>query len=138
MPKKKNTLFLITGPPMLKPDRKSTRLNSSHANIYPLSLHDALPIWHRGEAHRRRCVVDGVIDAEEEEHLVLDYRAADVEAKIVEVLRRLEGNAVKDKRRGIQRGVLEVVVRHAVELIGAALADLVINHAAASVLRGEG
>src|ERR1035437_9764321 len=26
-------------------DRKSTRLNSSHANIYTLSLHDALPIW---------------------------------------------------------------------------------------------
>src|ERR1035437_9755437 len=26
-------------------DRKSTRLNSSHANIYPLSLHDALPIY---------------------------------------------------------------------------------------------
>src|ERR1035437_7747460 len=25
-------------------DRKSTRLNSSHANIYPLSLHSALPI----------------------------------------------------------------------------------------------
>src|ERR1035437_6195669 len=25
-------------------DRKSTRLNSSHANIYSLSLHDALPI----------------------------------------------------------------------------------------------
>src|SRR3712207_694354 len=25
-------------------DRKSTRLNSSHANIFPLSLHDALPI----------------------------------------------------------------------------------------------
>src|SRR5947209_5457812 len=25
-------------------DRKSTRLNSSHANIYNLSLHDALPI----------------------------------------------------------------------------------------------
>src|ERR1035437_8797849 len=25
-------------------DRKSTRLNSSNANIYPLSLHDALPI----------------------------------------------------------------------------------------------
>src|ERR1035437_10388222 len=26
-------------------DRKSTRLNSSHANIYSLSLHDALPIY---------------------------------------------------------------------------------------------
>src|ERR1035437_7480485 len=27
-------------------DRKSTRLNSSHADIYTLSLHDALPIYH--------------------------------------------------------------------------------------------
>src|ERR1035437_1514456 len=26
-------------------DRKSTRLNSSHADIYTLSLHDALPIY---------------------------------------------------------------------------------------------
>src|SRR6202012_2527857 len=27
-------------------DRKSTRLNSSPTEIYTLSLHDALPIWH--------------------------------------------------------------------------------------------
>src|ERR1044072_8199262 len=26
-------------------DRKSTRLNASHTEIYTLSLHDALPIW---------------------------------------------------------------------------------------------
>src|ERR1035437_9205016 len=31
-------------PGIAKIDRKSTRLNSSHANIYTLSLHDALPI----------------------------------------------------------------------------------------------
>src|SRR5476649_1405956 len=29
-------------------DRKSTRLNSSHTEIYTLSLHDALPIWAAG------------------------------------------------------------------------------------------
>src|SRR5579875_1931884 len=29
-------------------DRKSTRLNSSHTEIYTLSLHDALPISHKG------------------------------------------------------------------------------------------
>src|SRR5262252_3582317 len=29
-------------------DRKSTRLNSSHTEIYTLSLHDALPILHIG------------------------------------------------------------------------------------------
>src|SRR5476649_787529 len=28
-----------------KGDRKSTRLNSSHTEIYTLSLHDALPIY---------------------------------------------------------------------------------------------
>src|SRR4030095_9091822 len=28
-------------------DRKSTRLNSSHTEIYTLSLHDALPIWEK-------------------------------------------------------------------------------------------
>src|SRR5476649_2680024 len=29
----------------IDPDRKSTRLNSSHTEIYTLSLHDALPIY---------------------------------------------------------------------------------------------
>src|SRR5476649_1873795 len=29
----------------MRPDRKSTRLNSSHTEIYTLSLHDALPIY---------------------------------------------------------------------------------------------
>src|SRR5581483_1283178 len=44
-------------------DRKSTRLNSSHANIYTLSLHDALPIFRGARAadqnarrHRREAV----------------------------------------------------------------------------------
>src|SRR5476649_960134 len=42
-------------------DRKSTRLNSSHTEIYTLSLHDALPIYGRlrqhgpgSERHRNR------------------------------------------------------------------------------------
>src|SRR5882672_10320881 len=35
-------------------DRKSTRLNSSHTEIYTLSLHDALPICGGVEADRRR------------------------------------------------------------------------------------
>src|SRR5215211_683920 len=30
--------------PFVRTDRKSTRLNSSHTEIYTLSLHDALPI----------------------------------------------------------------------------------------------
>src|ERR671916_537914 len=45
---------------VLQPDRKSTRLNSSHTVIYTLSLHDALPIYetrqpsYRGAAPRLR------------------------------------------------------------------------------------
>src|SRR5476649_2562660 len=35
-------------------DRKSTRLNSSHTEIYTLSLHDALPIYGRRESVRGR------------------------------------------------------------------------------------
>src|SRR5262252_4033005 len=36
-------------------DRKSTRLNSSHTEIYTLSLHDALPIYSEitGESHEK-------------------------------------------------------------------------------------
>src|SRR4030095_4505735 len=33
------------GEAALRLDRKSTRLNSSHTEIYTLSLHDALPIY---------------------------------------------------------------------------------------------
>src|SRR5215204_5550610 len=35
-------------------DRKSTRLNSSHTEIYTLSLHDALPIYPRLRRHDHR------------------------------------------------------------------------------------
>src|SRR5438445_441734 len=49
-------------------DRKSTRLNSSHANISyavpqtsPLSLHDALPIWFHGtRSHDRGTRVESI------------------------------------------------------------------------------
>src|SRR5476649_2174097 len=37
-------------------DRKSTRLNSSHTEIYTLSLHDALPIWNAALAGARQHV----------------------------------------------------------------------------------
>src|SRR5476649_2548893 len=36
---------------VVRPDRKSTRLNSSHTVIYTLSLHDALPISLQPVAH---------------------------------------------------------------------------------------
>src|SRR3712207_775004 len=39
-------------------DRKSTRLNSSHANIYPLPLHDALPIYGAVAAKRARQLLE--------------------------------------------------------------------------------
>src|ERR1035437_5332423 len=42
------------------PDRKSTRLNSSHAKIYTLPLHDALPIYDAGgDRTLRRLAVHG-------------------------------------------------------------------------------
>src|SRR5919202_993133 len=41
-------------------DRKSTRLNSSHTEIYTLSLHDALPISGDGARPARRSDADGL------------------------------------------------------------------------------
>src|ERR671917_413939 len=40
-------------------DRKSTRLNSSHTEIYTLSLHDALPIYEGARVLARQPVADG-------------------------------------------------------------------------------
>src|SRR5476649_637731 len=42
---------LVTSSAVTSPDRKSTRLNSSHTVIYTLSLHDALPIFLHGQQH---------------------------------------------------------------------------------------
>src|SRR5476649_1612087 len=47
----------------VRSDRKSTRLNSSHTEIYTLSLHDALPIlsfaqWRKLDAVIRRMALD--------------------------------------------------------------------------------
>src|ERR671926_501467 len=39
------TVFLTSALRSIVRDRKSTRLNSSHTEIYTLSLHDALPIF---------------------------------------------------------------------------------------------
>src|SRR5476649_1512403 len=46
-------------------DRKSTRLNSSHTEIYTLSLHDALPISreHLPDDHLREGVRTGEMNA---------------------------------------------------------------------------
>src|SRR5262252_2861912 len=48
-------------------DRKSTRLNSSHTEIYTLSLHDALPIsFGRGREHHQPGRDDGITQREDE------------------------------------------------------------------------
>src|SRR5579875_522306 len=49
-------------------DRKSTRLNSSHTEIYTLSLHDALPIS-RGPACRRLRLHRGLVQHPEASQL---------------------------------------------------------------------
>src|SRR5476649_2059455 len=41
----RHTPFFSNYRPQFYTDRKSTRLNSSHTEIYTLSLHDALPIY---------------------------------------------------------------------------------------------
>src|SRR5476649_1014863 len=44
---------LLSGICNRRKDRKSTRLNSSHTEIYTLSLHDALPIYGNASAMNR-------------------------------------------------------------------------------------
>src|SRR5581483_10144610 len=83
-------------------------------------------------------VIDCPVIVEEEEHLVLDDRAADGSAKIIEVQ---HGNLLPGAelvRGGVQRIVLEELISSAVELVSAALRDLVVDHVAHAVLRREG
>src|SRR6266511_6421508 len=42
--------------------------DTATTEIYTLSLHDALPIFHRGEGHRRRGPGDPPADGRSEEH----------------------------------------------------------------------
>src|SRR6202049_5205944 len=46
-------------------DRKSTRLNSSHTEIYTLSLHDALPIYDAFRSELRRTLMQKAWEAGE-------------------------------------------------------------------------
>src|SRR5215204_5533029 len=58
-------------------DRKSTRLNSSHTEIYTLSLHDALPIYRRRPAaddHQLRHYRDAVRNRLAARYFRLDTR----------------------------------------------------------------
>src|SRR5947207_99413 len=51
------TVFAHATGAVAAPDRKSTRLNSSHTVIYNLSLHDALPISRQQGSTRSHCAL---------------------------------------------------------------------------------
>src|SRR5476649_2046358 len=57
--------------PRLSTDRKSTRLNSSHTEIYTLSLHDALPISFKAAADGP---LNGILGYEERPLVSVDYK----------------------------------------------------------------
>src|ERR1035437_6373225 len=71
--KSSHTMSTMRRPAAAHIDRKSTRLNSSHTEIYTLSLHDALPIYvhangvverrQRQDALRRQILPHHVDDA---------------------------------------------------------------------------
>src|ERR1017187_10001984 len=81
-------------------------------------------------------MADSVFYDEEEEDPILDHRAADVAAEVVETYGTPNpGDAIEPKRSGIQIGVLEIVVCHTVKRVCSALADLVVDNTAGPVLR---
>src|SRR5579875_2848410 len=72
--------MMIKGPWL--PDRKSTRLNSSHTEIYTLSLHDALPILKNSEEYRGSMVnidpymnvfLDDAVEYDDKGSMVTNY-----------------------------------------------------------------
>src|ERR1044072_1734777 len=58
-------------------DRESPRLNSSHTDIYTLSLHAALPIYLQAVALARRAFLDGV----QEDDAVLVFDGVEVHVR---------------------------------------------------------
>ena len=80
-------------------------------------------------------VVDDLVYVEVEEHLVSDGGSADGRAEVVppaEADGRAEGVA------GIEEVIPQILVAGAVELVGAAFADLIEHGATDAVLGGEG
>src|SRR5947199_322181 len=68
----------------------------------------------------------------------IGVKAAEVAAEIVVVDRSpSSGGAVKAERGSVQGRVPEVIVAHPVELVASALADLVVEDAAGTVLGGK-
>src|SRR6476646_9770722 len=70
---------LMTRPQSSTADRKSTRLNSSHTEIYTLSLHDALPIL---DAFLEQNRTDALHDAAA--HLLIDQQRIDDSSAVVD------------------------------------------------------
>src|SRR5476649_1583567 len=58
-------------------DRKSTRLNSSHTEIYTLSLHDALPIWLGGVVLQVGKIEDRVVRIVDDGHCCVGLEGDD-------------------------------------------------------------
>src|ERR1035441_1033236 len=80
-------------------------------------------------------VIDGSVVIEVEERLVLQDRAADGAAEVVEVKDRNLFTGAELIRRGIERIVLEKLIGGTVKLVAAALGDLVVDDVADAVLR---
>src|SRR5260221_459267 len=78
--------------PSIIRDRKSTRLNSRHTEIYTLSLHDALPICRRRKVNRRFGVDGGESDVPNPTKLfVRQRRGGGFSVHLIEKLCRRQG-----------------------------------------------
>src|ERR1044072_4409636 len=75
-----------------RPDRKSTRLNSSHTEIYTLSLHDALPIYAQAQHGVVGRDVDQHEDAAAEHHRQHHERGHEVPARSEEHTSELQSH----------------------------------------------
>src|SRR5476649_2816189 len=76
----------------LSSDRKSTRLNSSHTEIYTLSLHDALPIYAAGGGLRLALDAPSQVSATHFRATDLDQSRHDVELRSEEHTSELQSH----------------------------------------------
>src|SRR5580658_4634859 len=82
-------------------------------------------------------MIDRSVVVKIEECLLLQNRAADGPAEIVEVKNRNLVRRAEIVRRSIQRIVLEKLIRGAMKLVRTALRDLVVDDVAHAILRRE-
>src|SRR3712207_6401540 len=99
-------------PPCFGRDRKSTRLNSSHANIYTLSLHDALPICPRAPRLKTSKFSGG-----NQQKIVL-AREIEREPKVL---------LVGQPTRGVDIGAIEFIHRRLIALRDAGVGILLVS-----------